>query len=172
MNTNTLDKKYIELSKKYTEKINTGSTLEKVWYILLLMFSVGSYKFIGRKVLNVITNKTFKKVAITCFIIAVFAAIGVKVYAYVDEFGERDLGRTKYYVEYEVQSGDTIWSIANDMVEINPEYKSIRSYASDIMVINDCGENITTGDMLKLPYYDTNEDQANIYMKYIMNLKD
>jgi LysM repeat protein len=59
----------------------------------------------------------------------------------------------KYYKSIEIQSGDTLWSIADTY--ISEEYDSVDSYIAEVKAMNSLASNdITSGHYLVIPYYD------------------
>lgn len=163
------DKKHKILFDKWSEGINEKKKPAQILAFIKIFVVIGFYKFIGRPLLKLLSNPKMRMLIITPIITIILVTCTMKITTYLNEFSERDLGRTKYYTSYTVKPGDTVWAIASDMYQINPEYKSIRGYASDIMLINHCGENIKAGDKIRLPYYSTSEEQSQIIMKYITN---
>lgn len=62
---------------------------------------------------------------------------------------------TKYYTSIQIESGDTLWSIANEY--ITGEYSDINDYIDEICTINHISKDeIHTGKYLVVPYYFTN----------------
>ena len=58
----------------------------------------------------------------------------------------------KYYTSIEVQSGDTLWSIASD--HITEEYRDMNAYIDEVCSINKISQNeIHAGQYLTIPYY-------------------
>lgn len=58
----------------------------------------------------------------------------------------------KYYTTIEIESGDTLWSIAQEYR--TSEYRSLQAYIDEVKQINGlAGDNITTGCYLTVPYY-------------------
>lgn len=59
----------------------------------------------------------------------------------------------KYYANYCIVPGDTLWSIAETNIDYN-HYSSVKEYAKEIQRINKInGEHITNGTYIMLPYY-------------------
>jgi hypothetical protein len=78
-----------------------------------------------------------------------------------------DLNRDKMYVEYTVRYGDTLWSIAEDMMTVNPEYRDIRDYVWEVRQTNNLYGDIKAGQTIMLPYYTvTDPDKVDIYNYY------
>lgn len=58
----------------------------------------------------------------------------------------------KYYTSIEVQSGDTLWSIASD--HITEEYSDMNAYIDEVCSINKISQDeIHAGQYLTIPYY-------------------
>lgn len=58
----------------------------------------------------------------------------------------------KYYTSIEVQSGDTLWSIASD--HITEEYHDMNAYIDEVCSINKISQDeIHAGQYLTIPYY-------------------
>ena len=169
LNLKMLDKKVDKYIQSVVNRYEDSNKIIQFFVFVYLSLYYFGYNWIVRIAIKFINSKN-AKVIVILLIAAVLVTIGViKVYAFYNSFGEKDLGRYKYYTTYTVHGGDTIWSIASDMVKVNPEYNSIRAYGSEIMLINDCGENIKAGQELTLPYYSTNKEQQEIIKKYIMS---
>jgi nucleoid-associated protein YgaU len=60
----------------------------------------------------------------------------------------------KYYTAITVQSGDTLWSIADDYIDYS-EYKNKEAYIAEVKSINrlDDTADIRSGQKLTVPYY-------------------
>lgn len=60
---------------------------------------------------------------------------------------------TKYYTCIEVESGDSLWSIAEE--HITEEYSSVQEYVDEVVQINNLTNesSITAGTNLLIPYY-------------------
>ncbi len=58
----------------------------------------------------------------------------------------------KYYTSVEIQSGDTLWSIASEYM--TEDYKNIDEYINEVCEINHISENeIHSGQYITIPYY-------------------
>ena len=66
---------------------------------------------------------------------------------------EKDIASyNKYYVSIRVESGDTLWSIADEYVDGFNISKS--DYINEVCIINEISENeIHAGDYIVVPYY-------------------
>ncbi len=80
-----------------------------------------------------------------------------------------DYGRELRYAEYEVKSGDTYWSIAEDLYVLNPEFTDIRQYVNLLQKTNRSFDYIRQGQTILIPYYaDPNGTSVfDAYEKYI-----
>lgn len=64
----------------------------------------------------------------------------------------------KYYTSIRIDSGDTLWSIAEDY--ITEDYRDMNEYIEEVCSINKiCGDEIHAGAYITVPYY---SDAANI----------
>lgn len=63
-----------------------------------------------------------------------------------------DHTNTKYFTTVQIESGDTLWEIAQEY--ISPEYASTQDYIDEVKSINHISEDdITTGCYITVPYY-------------------
>ncbi len=61
-------------------------------------------------------------------------------------------GRVKCFTSYEVQPGDTLWSIS--LEHVSEEYSSTEAYLEEVIASNHLkGETIQAGHFLMIPYY-------------------
>lgn len=60
----------------------------------------------------------------------------------------------KYYTGVTIESGDTLWKLADDYIDYE-HYKTKEHYIAEIIAINHLDENcdITVGQLLVIPYY-------------------
>lgn len=59
----------------------------------------------------------------------------------------------KYYKSIEIKKGDTLWSIANEYMDIQ-HYEGISDYINEVKEMNALTNNrITSGNYLIIPYY-------------------
>lgn len=102
-------------------------------------------------------------VAIVISIVAISAFITNKIITFKQNNTMLDFGREKCYTTYYVKYGDTLWDIAEDMCEMNPEYPDVRIYIAEVRELNKIHD-IKSGDKITLPYYKyTNEEMLNKY---------
>ena len=65
----------------------------------------------------------------------------------------------KYFTGITVQSGDTLWSIAEEYMDAE-HYDSIQAYIKEVMKTNNMhSDSIIAGQLLIVPYY------SNVYME-------
>lgn len=97
-------------------------------------------------------------------------AMGTRLSAFARQHAMNDYGREKTFVTYEVQYGDTLWSIAKDLSALNPEYNDIRQYVSELERVNAAyGGHIEAGDVILIPYFtsaDGVETYESVYGRY------
>lgn len=112
----------------------------------------------NRLVLNARKAKRFfiiYSVIIVVITILLTVLITSKVCRHNYDYTMKDYGRTKYFTTYDVENGDTLWSIAAEMVVENPEYPSVRKYIAEVKSINNLySDKITSGNTLVIPYFD------------------
>ncbi len=67
--------------------------------------------------------------------------------------GERDLS-FKYYTRITVQSGETLWDIADQFIDYS-RYEDKQAYVAEVIHINRLGENaaIRSGQHIVVPYF-------------------
>lgn len=82
---------------------------------------------------------------------AIFWFKSIRLTAQSDEY----VPKCKYYKVVSVNSGDSLWSIASDNVDLD-YYKDTNTYMSEIENINNLRskECIKAGENLVIPYYD------------------
>ena len=71
---------------------------------------------------------------------------------------------TKYYTCISVESGDSLWNIADEYM--TDEYSSTQEYIDEVVSINNLtnASSITAGTNLLIPYYEvTNLNWSNLY---------
>lgn len=87
--------------------------------------------------------------ALVLSIIIVFSVCGVATNAR----SKNDMPEYKYFMSYEVEYGDSLWSIASDYCDTH--YDSIDDYMEEICIINSISEDsrLIAGNHLILPYY-------------------
>lgn len=93
--------------------------------------------------------------------------IGMKAADYNRSRKINDYGRKMAFVSYEIKSGDTIWSIASDLLPLNPEYNDVRQYVKAIEDVNGVySGDIHSGNHIIIPFYVDSKDTDAIYEKY------
>ena len=82
-------------------------------------------------------------------ILVVFAVSGLVTNAR----STSDLPEYKYFTNYELESGDSLWSIASE--NIDEHYDSIEDYIEEICIINSVSYDteLIAGSSLIIPYY-------------------
>lgn len=93
------------------------------------------------------------------FVFSVMSALFVIVFAgsvfsmNAKANSSKGAGDYKYYANYCIVPGDTLWNIAEANIDYN-HYSSVKEYAKEIQKINKInGEHITNGTYIMLPYY-------------------
>ena len=85
-------------------------------------------------------------IAIICSILFAFIFSTTRVAA------ENSKPVNKYYTSYEIQPGDTLWTIADQFM--NAEYSDKTAFIDEIKSINHIsGDNITAGSYIVVEYY-------------------
>lgn len=97
-----------------------------------------------------------KKLAAFILTLAIMTVIGLMIgikLTTISANAETKTPRQKYYKVYEIEEGDTLWSIAED--EMGAGWSDIRDYVYEVEVLNDIdGDHLTAGNYLQLPYYE------------------
>ncbi len=90
---------------------------------------------------------------VTVLIIAFLILIGIFAVSVKTASAEASENqRFKYYTNITVQSGDTLWSIAEEYR--TEEYKTVSTYIKEVQEINHLnGSDIISGSTLVVPYY-------------------
>lgn len=106
-------------------------------------------------------------------VLLIFAAlcvglfIGIKIGAHDQKKKMGDYGRERRITSYQIKEGDTLWSIASDLITVCPEYDDVRDYIAEIEQINGLhGDTIKRGNSIIIPYYIDDENTNAIYEKY------
>lgn len=113
-------------------------------------------------------NAVYIFLATTALAIVIIASAATNmVRNELDENTIHDYGRERYYVEYVVQEGDTLWNISADMASTTPEYPSTKAYLKDLKETNHIyGDKIIEGHTIKLPQYRSSDTQRKIFGAY------
>lgn len=92
--------------------------------------------------------------------IIIFSLVGTLIYTLnVQEARAAERNRVKIFTCYEVKSGDTLTSIAQENVPY--EYKNLKAYMDEIRETNHLrGDTIIVGMNLIIPQYVTKEELA------------
>lgn len=89
-------------------------------------------------------------VMILCLTIAIVVTFGS--FISVAKNNPEDTSIYKYYTSIQIQSGDTLWDLANHY--ISSEYNSINDYINEVKILNSLEtDNIHEGQYLTVPYY-------------------
>jgi LysM repeat protein len=104
----------------------------------------------NRSVNQIDNQKLYIWVMTLCLVIAVAVTYGSFISAAMSKSEKKTL--YKYYTSIEIQSGDTLWELANDY--ITAEYISIHDYINEVKRINALeNDKIHEGQYLTVPYY-------------------
>ena len=91
-----------------------------------------------------------------CFILAFIVLLGLLFFSFSTD-AETTKSYQKYFHTIQVQSGDSLWSIADDYM--SEQYSSVDEYISEICQLNHIDGNIIQdGWNLLIPYYATTPD--------------
>lgn len=64
----------------------------------------------------------------------------------------------KYFISYEIEQGDSLWSIAKDYIDYS-YYDSVQDYVDEVIDINNLNnDTIVSGQCIVIPYF------SNVYM--------
>lgn len=93
-----------------------------------------------------------KRVAVLfCSIVAVIMICSVMFGAIHTQAAPAEL-TNKYYTSIQIESGDTLWAIANEY--ITDEYADMNEYIREVCAINHISEDeIHAGQYIVVPYY-------------------
>lgn len=87
-------------------------------------------------------------IALVAFSVFCVQSVSSKVYA-----AENQAPSYKYYTQITVESGDTMWSIAEEHIDYE-HYDGIRDYIKEVCSINHCNaDQLRSGQTLVVPYY-------------------
>ncbi|MBR2045368.1 MAG: LysM peptidoglycan-binding domain-containing protein [Agathobacter sp.] len=96
-----------------------------------------------------------KQRTVLVVVIAVLVSLGILLGTSISTLAssEKDISSyNKYYTSVKIESGDTLWSIADEYID-NVDV-SRAEYIDEICDINDISENdIHAGDYIVIPYY-------------------
>jgi len=101
--------------------------------------------------------RDFEKRAFILVLSIFIVMIGVSTFSIKANANTKQGHEYKYYTNYCVTSGDTLWDIAEDKVDLN-HYKNVREYVKEVQEINHMkGDYIQNGTYIILPYYSSEE---------------
>jgi len=100
-------------------------------------------------------ESTQKKITVLfCSIVAVVMFCSI-IFGTINTQAAPSKTATKYYTSIQVESGDTLWAIANEY--ITSEYANLNEYIDEVCAINHIAEDeIHAGQYLVVPYYAAN----------------
>lgn len=87
------------------------------------------------------------------FLILIWSCLELKNVLFSD-YGEnrKDVSAVQYYTSVEIESGDSLWSIASEYM--TDDYESVEAYVEEIKALNGLGDDrIHAGKFLLVPYY-------------------
>ena len=98
-----------------------------------------------------------KKVLCIALCIAVIIVIGSFLLGSVRAQAASAEVTQKYYTSIQINSGDTLWSIAEDY--ITEDYRDMNEYIDEVCSINKiCRDEIHAGAYITVPYYSSMAD--------------
>lgn len=108
-------------------------------------------------------NYRVRKAFTMCIILAAFVIVFSRFLKGTESLaqGEIQADRQKYYTNYVVAQGDSLWSIAG--VYMTAEYGSVRDYIDEVIEANGLGGEgtIYEGQLLVLPYYSSGDESTD-----------
>ena len=105
--------------------------------------------------------------AIIIAVLTILITLFVKIVDHVNASAFYDFDREREYVEYTIKTGDTLWTISENMASVMPEYGGTRAYLEDIKNVNHIsGDKIVTGKTILLPYYKSKANQTTVFAMY------
>lgn len=99
--------------------------------------------------MNLLTKKNIGIAAIVlCLLLIILSAILIPATV----TAKRNVDREKNIISVQIESGDTLWSIAQEY--ITDEYRNINAYIKEIKDVNNLSsDTIHAGNYLIIPYY-------------------
>lgn len=99
-----------------------------------------------------IRQRRLRRVVILSLSVLFLSIWGIRALALTAHADEIPSDRTKYYTSIRIESGDTLWSIAEEY--ISPEYENLSDYVSELKFMNGLtGSKIYAGNYLTIAYY-------------------
>lgn len=97
-------------------------------------------------------QKRSRRLCVVFTVLFVLAVSGFYRLGTVAQADEIPSGREKYFTSIRVETGDSLWSIAEEYV--SPEYESISEYVDELMFMNGMTDSrIYVGDYITVTYY-------------------
>ncbi len=97
-----------------------------------------------------------RKIKIICCMLLIFA-LGFGVAGRSVQATDKDMlesQKIKYYKSVQIHDGDTLWTIAEDNLDV--EYDTVNTYVKELMRMNNLvSDELTNGYYLTVYYYDT-----------------
>jgi hypothetical protein len=121
-------------------------------------------------------NKYSDVICFVGFICLIVFTVGLGVTKLVKsnvEFKRDDYGRHRSYIMYTVGGDESLWSIASELIEVNPEYRSVRAYVHDIASCNSnlyYDSELKYGQVIMIPVYVNTKEQVETLDKYQIDL--
>lgn len=100
------------------------------------------------------TRQIIERILLTICLIALLAIGSSVIFTKATTTEEAKNVYYKYYMQIEIQSGDSLWEIAGRYMENGP-YESRKDYMNEVVEINQLsGTKIIKGQHLIVPYYE------------------
>ena len=100
------------------------------------------------------TKQIIERVLLTICLIALLAIGSSAILTKATTTEEAKNVYYKYYTQFEIQDGDSLWDLAGEYMENGP-YKSRKDYMNEVVEINQLSSTtIIKGQHLLVPYYE------------------
>lgn len=104
----------------------------------------------NRSIIHINKQQYYIVLMTICLAIAVVVTCGSFISVAKNRIDDKSI--YKYYTSIQIQSGDTLWELANDY--ISSEYTSINDYVNEVKKLNSLEtDRIHEGQYLTVPYY-------------------